>query len=166
MRLQFFPKFILLLLLAITGMNYCGKAQTIAPITGPDSVCLGANITLSDASPGGTWISSNPGVATIGSATGIVTGISHGIANIKYGTGASSDAVKIITVDKPGAGEITIGAVNTFCIGDKAFLFDTAAIGIWNLSNDHIKLIDDSRICRTGYDILYSYQCLWYSHCY
>ena len=56
---------------------------TPSPIVGPASLCLGS-ISLSDATPGGTWGSSNTGVATIGSLTGIVTGVSTGAVVITY----------------------------------------------------------------------------------
>ena len=45
-------------------------------ITGAGSVCTGSTITLSDGTAGGTWSSSNIARATVGSTTGIVTGIS------------------------------------------------------------------------------------------
>ena len=56
---------------------------TVSPITGPTTVCVNATINLSSSPAGGTWSSSNPSVATIGS-TGIVTGISGGNSTISY----------------------------------------------------------------------------------
>lgn len=54
-----------------------------AAITGTTYACVGLTTTLSDTSPGGTWSSSNPAIATI-SAAGVVTGISAGSALISY----------------------------------------------------------------------------------
>jgi len=54
-----------------------------APITGPTSVTLPGTITLSDATPGGTWSSSNTGIATV-DAGGNVTGVSGGVVVITY----------------------------------------------------------------------------------
>jgi hypothetical protein len=45
---------------------------TVAPITGTTTVCVGNTTQLSDATPGGTWISSNPSRATVNS-NGLVT---------------------------------------------------------------------------------------------
>jgi hypothetical protein len=45
---------------------------TVDPITGNTTVCVGSTTQLSDATPGGTWISSNPSRATV-SSTGLVT---------------------------------------------------------------------------------------------
>jgi hypothetical protein len=56
----------------------------VLPITGPNSQCSGTIITLSDASSGGTWSSSNAIVASVGSGTGIVTGVAAGSATITY----------------------------------------------------------------------------------
>lgn len=52
-------------------------------ITGPDSVCPGHSITLTDTASGGTWVSAAPGVATV-STSGVVTGVSAGIVTISY----------------------------------------------------------------------------------
>ncbi len=56
---------------------------TITPIIGANRVCAGSSTTLSDASAG-TWSSSNTSLATVGSATGVVTGISTGAPVITY----------------------------------------------------------------------------------
>ncbi|HVT84949.1 MAG TPA: T9SS type A sorting domain-containing protein, partial [Chitinophagaceae bacterium] len=48
---------------------------TVGPITGNTTVCVGSTTQLSDATPGGTWISSNPSRATVNS-NGLVTAIS------------------------------------------------------------------------------------------
>ena len=49
----------------------------IAPITGTTHLCVGSSTTLSDATPGGVWSSSNIAIATV-DATGIVGGASAG----------------------------------------------------------------------------------------
>jgi hypothetical protein len=59
-------------------------AQT--PITGTAFVCVGATTTLSNATPGGFWISGATTIATVDSFTGVVTGVSAGTADIGYQT--------------------------------------------------------------------------------
>ena len=54
-----------------------------SPITGNNSVCIGAQTNLSDTTIGGTWSSSNTAVATI-DAYGMVTGGTAGATNIIY----------------------------------------------------------------------------------
>ena len=54
-------------------------------IHGDSSVCVGSTSSkISDATPGGIWTSGNTSIATVGSTTGIVTGISSGSAMITY----------------------------------------------------------------------------------
>ena len=52
-------------------------------ITGALLLCIGAPATLTDTASGGTWTSSAPFVATV-SASGVVTGLATGGANISY----------------------------------------------------------------------------------
>jgi hypothetical protein len=55
-----------------------GTAPTVAPITGPTTVCVGGNIQLSDVTPGGTWsVTNGTGTASI-SQTGLLTAITAG----------------------------------------------------------------------------------------
>jgi uncharacterized protein YjdB len=69
-----------------------------APITGPSSVPVSGYITLTDATPGGTWSSSNPSVATIGPSTGVVTGVSLGTTTISYCLPSGCCVTRTITV--------------------------------------------------------------------
>src|SRR4051812_33798183 len=72
----------------------------IAPITGPTSLCVGSAITLSDATPAGTWSSDITAVATIGSGTGIVSGLTPGTTTITYSNGSGTPpALYTITVN-------------------------------------------------------------------
>ncbi len=88
----------------------------VGPITGSSTVCAGSTITLSDATAGGTWSSSNATIADVGSATGIVTGMMAGVATISYTDGIGT-ATKTITVNPlPIAYTVTGGG--TFCAGD------------------------------------------------
>lgn len=53
-------------------------------LIGIQSVCEGASFLLSSNVKGGFWSSSNNGIASINSSTGLVTGVSAGIATITY----------------------------------------------------------------------------------
>ncbi len=61
----------------------------LSGITGNQVLCQGSTTTLFDGGGGGVWSSGNPGVATIGAASGVVAGISAGTANITYTAGGS-----------------------------------------------------------------------------
>jgi hypothetical protein len=73
------------------------SSAQVSPITGPTTVCTGSTITLSDATPGGTWSSFNTAIATIGSS-GIVTGIAPGVDSILYTVGLTG-AFVLVTVN-------------------------------------------------------------------
>lgn len=73
-------------------------AVTTDAITGPSSVCLGASITLSNATGGGTWSSSNPAIANI-SASGVVAGIAAGTTTITYKMPSGVTASLVVTVN-------------------------------------------------------------------
>jgi hypothetical protein len=88
----------------------------IAPITGSNMMMWGETITLSDATAGGTWSSSNTTIASV-SATGDVTGLAAGTAVITYTVtslaGCPSDTTYLVTVSgawgvKPIAGQHSI----------------------------------------------------------
>jgi hypothetical protein len=64
-----------------------GSAPTVAAITGATGVCAGSTTTLANATTGGTWSSTNTGVATI-SATGK---ISSGILELNGSAISTSD---------------------------------------------------------------------------
>jgi hypothetical protein len=51
---------------------------------GPKVICMGATITWTGSVSGGTWASSNTSVATIGSSSGVITGVSAGSSHITY----------------------------------------------------------------------------------
>ena len=106
-------------------------------ITGPASVCTGSTITLSDGTAGGTWSSSNIARATVGSTTGIVTGISAGTVNISYITvsGGTCRAIKSVTVGAMSAGSIS--GPTSVCTGSTITLTDGVTGGVWSASNSN-----------------------------
>lgn len=85
-----------------------------AILSGPDSVCVGNSITLSDTSKGGVWTSSAPAIATVGSGNGSVTGIAVGTVEISYAVFPGCPLSKTIRVLPPCANAIeeAIGAVS------------------------------------------------------
>jgi gliding motility-associated-like protein len=93
-------------------------------------VCVGATTPFFDASAGGTWSSSNPSVAVIGSATGITTGISAGTSTITYSV-LIYTATTVVTVN-PLPAPIT-GSPNV-CLGFTTQLNDTSSNGVWSSS--------------------------------
>jgi len=104
---------------------------TVASIIGTSTVCVGSTTQLADATAGGSWSSSDTGIATISSAGmltagGLVTGVSPGTTLITYsftnGNSCSNSVSKLVTVNeipiitgttpasRCGTGTVTLGA--------------------------------------------------------
>lgn len=112
-----------------------------APITGPSSVCLGLTAGLSDATPGGVWTSSTPGVATV--TAGTVTGMSAGIATISYSVTnpcGTAVAIKVMTVSAPPVVAPITGTL-TKCTSDIVTLSDATPGGAWSSTNTTVAAI-------------------------
>ena len=138
--------------ISYTVTNTCGIAIAAVPvtvedvpvaatITGPSSVCKTSNITLSDATPGGTWSASNTN-ATV-TAGGIVTGVTAGSVMITYtvsntcGTDVASKPITVTQPPSPGA----ITGPSSVCIGLNISLADGVMGGTWSSSNTSVATV-------------------------
>ncbi len=101
------------------------------PIAGTGALCAGLNEQLADATSGGLWTLSNTNVATIGSSSGIVTGVASGTVIISYTLGSGCNVVAPVVVNPLSP---VIG-VTTVCIGFTTNLSDTTVGGAWSSSN-------------------------------
>ena len=124
---------------------------SVSPITGPSSVAHLSSITLSDITLGGAWSSTTPTIASIGSASGIVTGVATaGTTTISYlitdGFGCKNAATKIVTVTatSPHPGETTVGATTTIVVGGSVDLFDEFGSGAWSSNNISVATVDEN----------------------
>jgi len=117
-------------------------------ITGPGSVCEGFAILLSDATSGGSWMSSNPSVATIGSNTGLVNGIVMGTTTITYMLPLGCMATDVLTVNPLPA---AITGTTNLCISTPATLNDATSSGTWSSSNTFIANINPVTGVVTGF---------------
>ena len=102
---------------------------TIAAITGSNNVCQGATTTLTSATVGGVWSSSNNSIATV-SASGVVTGISNGNAIISYtvtnANGCTNSATASMSVNALPIATISANGPTTFCEGGSVTLTSSA----------------------------------------
>ena len=122
--------------------------NTIAAIGGVTNSCITSTPTLTDATPGGTWSSSNTGVATIGSSTGTITGVSAGTTTITYTAGiAGCYAVTVFTIN-PVPGAITGSRVA--CLGVNTLLSDATVGATWSSSNNLVATVGSSTGIVTG----------------
>lgn len=117
------------------------------PIIGSLFTCVGSSITFSDATFGGTWTSSAPGVATVGLTSGIVTGASAGVATISYSLGAGCTVTKSLTIYPPLA---PIAGTLGVCIGGTTTLTNTTFGGTWSSGSPGVATIGSSTGIVTG----------------
>ena len=111
-----------------------------AAITGTANACIGLTSLLSDATPGGTWSSSNVFQATVGSASGIVNGIAAGTPSIYYTLSTGCAATLAFTVNAlPNA----ISGTRSVCVGATTNLTDFifGGSGTWSSGNASIASI-------------------------
>ncbi|MBC7552730.1 MAG: gliding motility-associated C-terminal domain-containing protein [Taibaiella sp.] len=112
-----------------------------AAITATTSICAGTSTTLSDATSGGTWSSSAIGIATIGTTTGVLTGVSGGSATISYTLSTGCYAITSVTINPapaPIAGPVSV------CLGSSVTVTDATGGGSWSSSNAGVATIDAS----------------------
>lgn len=109
-------------------------------IAGTTEICVGSSTILTDATPFGTWTSSNPAVATIGATSGSVAGISPGLSIISYTLLATGCyATQQITVNPVPP---VISGNPNLCLGSSSFLTNPASGGTWSSSNPAVATID------------------------
>jgi trimeric autotransporter adhesin len=133
--------------------NVCGSANAFAVVTvdaipsagtisGSGTLCTGSSATLVSSSPGGVWTVGNSALATVGSSTGVVSGVAPGIDTIYYTVanhcGAHFADVVDTVVETPSAG--VISGKDTLCVGDTTSLSDTLAGGSWLAGNGNVTI--------------------------
>ena len=118
-----------------------------ASISGSDFVCVGVTQNLANATPGGTWSSSNPSRVSVNSATGDITGISVGSATLSYHVGSGCHVTKVISVS-PNPPAIAGGT--SFCSGNTITMSNSLAGGTWSTSNTLIATADATTGVITG----------------
>ncbi len=121
------------------SVGTCFTTTTVTVIANPSAitppgavgVCVGANTTLANGTPGGTWSSGSTGIATVGTS-GIVTGVSPGVATISYTNASGCAATKNITVNiTPSALSPSSSPV---CVGSTATFTNSVSGGTWTSS--------------------------------
>ena len=125
-------------------------------ILGVATMCAGATHTLSDATPGGTWMSGNISIATIDSTTGTVSAVAAGTVTISY-TVFGIPILFMLTVNPlPDAGIIS-GPDADICIGDSISLTDTSSGGAWSAYNTNAVVSSGGVVTgnATGTDTIY-----------
>lgn len=110
------------------------------PIGGSAFVCQGSTTSLSDGTTGGTWSSSNTGIATV-SATGSVSSLAAGNTNITYVLPTGCSTTVVVTVNSQPA---AITGATILCSGVPSPLSDATSGGTWSSSNTFIASVNPS----------------------
>lgn len=114
---------------------YRTAEATINPLPATISggtLCNGANVTYSSATVGGTWTSSNTTVATIGSSSGIATGVNNGGTTIYYTLSTGCRRALPVTVNPT---PVAISGTLTYCPSGTATLTNSTGGGVWSSDN-------------------------------
>jgi trimeric autotransporter adhesin len=122
-----------------TNMNYtftatgCTRPVTITVnalpdvIAGTAQVCEAATTTLTNATTGGTWSSSNTATATIGLGSGLVNGIAAGTSIITYTLPTSCISTRTVSVNPLPLLTVTPVTPTALCIGESTSAYTAAA---------------------------------------
>ena len=114
-------------------------------ISGPTSVCTGANISLTDGTSGGVWTTSSSSIATV-NTTGTVGGVSTGSAVVSYSVSNScGSTVATYGVTVGGTPAVAaIGGSPTVCRGASVTLTDGTSGGTWTSASTSIATVNGS----------------------
>jgi Zn-dependent metalloprotease len=118
-----------------------------APIGGATGVCTGSIATVTDATTGGSWSSSNPTLASINSS-GVITGVATGTVTITYSVtnacGTAAVTTSIAVSNPTSVAAITGGT--PICPGSTTTLSDATASGVWTTATASIASVSTSGI--------------------
>ncbi len=112
-----------------------------ADIVGVSSTCIGTNSTMTSATTGGTWLSSNTSVAFVNLATGVVTPAAAGVTTITYTSPLGCIKTKILNVAGAPA---PISGSAAVCLGLTSTVSHPIGSGVWSSDNSTIASINST----------------------
>ncbi|MCW3123742.1 MAG: surface protein [Flavipsychrobacter sp.] len=125
--------------------------RTLSPIGGPTKMCVGSTFTFTELATGGTWKSSNSGVASVNSS-GLVTALTPGVTTIMDTFSTGCYATKTVTV-YPMPSPIS-GPTFTVCAGSTITLSDPSLGGTWTSAPTTVATVNSGTGVVTGVDPL------------
>ncbi len=135
----------------LTAINACGTFSATATattaavtvnaspvaITGSSALCEGLGASLSNATPSGSWTSSDGAVATVGLGTGVVVAVAAGTATITYTIASGCYAIHSMTVN---ATPDVITGPTEVCENATITLSNTVSGGAWTSSSPNVSV--------------------------
>lgn len=128
------------------GLETAIVTVTATPVSisgGTSPICIGSTTTLTSSPGGGTWSSSSPYVAPVGSSTGIVTGSHAGTASIAYHVGSCMVSTVVTVVGTPVD---SITGPYSVCVGSTAAMSTTTTGGTWSSSSTATATVSSSGV--------------------
>jgi subtilisin-like proprotein convertase family protein/uncharacterized protein YjdB len=117
-------------------------------ITGSATICPGTTATLGNSVAGGTWVSDNTAMLTIGATSGMITAVgADGTANVTYTLPTGCIRATQITVH-PAVAPVT--GTTTICREGTTTLSNATVGGTWMSGNDAIATVDATTGMVTG----------------
>lgn len=133
-----------------------GASANAGTISGPDSVCAGATITLTNtgASHAGSWSSENTSIANI-TSVGVVNGVSAGVTNMVFtvtSTLCGTDTVQHRIVVNSALAIGTVVGRDSVCSGSTITLVNIGGLsgGTWSSSDTTIAIVGSTSGIVTG----------------
>lgn len=119
--------------------NITVNAPNAGLITGVTNLCAGGTTTISATVSGGTWLSTNTSVATIGT-TGTVNAIAPGSTIISYTVGGACGSAVATTVFTVGTLPVvgSISGSSSICTGTSTTFTNSTLGGVWSSSNPSV----------------------------
>ena len=114
-------------------------------VSGSVTVCQLSAISLSDATSGGSWSSSNTSVASIDAASGLVLGLTAGTTNISYtvtNACGSTSATSFVTVNALPVTPAAITGTTTVCEASGTLLNDVTSGGTWTSADPGVATVN------------------------
>ena len=137
-----------------TGTIVVTAPPTAGALSGNQSICVTGTTAFASTVSGGSWSSSDTGVARVNATTGLVTGIAAGTATITYtvtGTGGCSNAIATRTVTvtaPPTAG--TLSGNQSICVTGTTAFASTVSGGSWSSSATGVATVNATTGLVTG----------------
>lgn len=102
---------------------------TPATIIGSHQVCIDHSVSLSSATAGGTWSTSNPAIGSVNTTSGVFTGVTPGTVTVTYGllSGCSISTTVTVTGLPPA-----ITGPAELCVGASNLMFNPEIGGTWS----------------------------------
>jgi PKD repeat protein/uncharacterized protein YjdB len=117
------------------------------PISGITNICAGLSTTLSSASAGGSWTTSNTTIATINASSGSLTGMATGTATVTYKLPTGCITTIPVTINNS---PVAITGPGAICTGTTYAFSDGVTGGAWSSSNTAVAIINPVSGDATG----------------